>query len=105
MAAAGASAPACTRRIIATTVDARMVAVDAANGKPCEDFGEHGVVSLRPGMQNPNPELYFPTAAPTVVRDLIVVGGLVWDNQKVGEPSGVVRAFDVRSGALAWAWD
>ena len=104
-AAAGASAPACTRRIIATTVDARMVAVDAASGKPCEDFGEHGVVSLRPGMQNPNPELYFPTAAPTVVRDLIVVGGLVWDNQKVGEPSGVVRAFDVRSGALAWAWD
>jgi quinate dehydrogenase (quinone) len=50
-------------------------------------------------------ELYFPTAAPTVVRDLVIVGGLVWDNQKTGEPSGVVRAFDVRSGALVWAWD
>jgi quinate dehydrogenase (quinone) len=102
----GGGAPqACARRIIATTVDARIVAVDADSGKPCEDFGSHGVVSLRTGMANPNPELYFPTAAPTVVRDLIVVGGLVWDNQKVGEPSGVVRAFDVRSGALVWAWD
>ena len=96
---------ACTRRIIATTVDARIVAVDADTGKPCAGFGDHGAVSLRSGMDNPNPELYFPTAAPTVVRDLVVVGGLVWDNQKVGEPSGVVRAFDVRTGALAWAWD
>jgi quinate dehydrogenase (quinone) len=96
---------ACTRRIIATTVDARIVAVDAATGKSCADFGDHGAVSLQTGMDNPNPELYFPTAAPTVVRNLIVVGGLVWDNQKVGEPSGVVRAFDVRTGALVWAWD
>jgi quinate dehydrogenase (quinone) len=99
------SAPACTRRIIASTVDARLVAVDAATGKPCEDFGDHGIVKLQVGMDNPNPEYYFPTAAPTVVRDLVIVGGMVWDNKKVGEPSGVVRAFDVRTGALVWAWD
>lgn len=103
----GKSAPvaACTRRIIATTVDARLIAVDALTGEACTDFGDHGSVSLRIGMGSPDKELYFPTAAPTVVRDLVVVGGLVWDNQKTGEPSGVVRAFDVRTGALAWAWD
>jgi quinate dehydrogenase (quinone) len=98
-------APACIRRIISSTVDARLVAVDAATGKPCEDFGDHGIVNLQAGMDNPNPEYYFPTAAPTVVRDLVIVGGMVWDNLKVGEPSGVVRAFDVRTGALVWAWD
>lgn len=100
-----ASVPACVRRIIASTVDARLVAVDSATGRPCEDFGDHGIVNLQAGMDNPNSEYYFPTAAPTVVRDLVIVGGMVWDNRKVGEPSGVVRAFDVRTGALVWAWD
>ncbi|WP_238213751.1 membrane-bound PQQ-dependent dehydrogenase, glucose/quinate/shikimate family [Caballeronia novacaledonica] len=96
---------ACTRRIVSTTVDSRLIAVDAITGKACADFGVDGSVSLRTGMGNADPELYFPTAAPTVVRDLVVVGGLVWDNQKVGEPSGVVRAFNVHTGALVWAWD
>lgn len=97
--------PACSRRVISTTVDARIVAVDAETGKSCDDFGDHGSVSLRSGMGSADQELYFPTAAPTVVRNLIVVGGLVWDNQKTGEPSGVVRAFDVHTGKLVWAWD
>ncbi|MDF5890341.1 membrane-bound PQQ-dependent dehydrogenase, glucose/quinate/shikimate family [Pseudomonas syringae pv. syringae] len=96
---------ACTRRIISTTVDARLIAVDAATGKACTDFGDGGSVNLHVGMGKDNQDLYFPTAAPTVVRDLVVIGGLVWDNQKTGEPSGVVRAFDVRTGALVWAWD
>lgn len=96
---------ACTRRVISTTVDARMVAVDALTGAPCADFGDQGIVSLRMGMGEIKPGFYFPTAAPTVVRNLVVVGGLVWDNAEVGEPSGVVRAFDVRTGALVWAWD
>lgn len=97
--------PACTRRIIATTVDARLVAVDAMTGKPCADFGNNGEVNLYFGMGNVRKEFYFPTAAPTVTRNLAIVGGLVWDNQELGEPSGVIRAFDVHSGALVWAWD
>ncbi|WP_454869657.1 membrane-bound PQQ-dependent dehydrogenase, glucose/quinate/shikimate family [Pseudomonas putida] len=95
----------CMPRIIATTVDARIIAVDAMTGAPCTHFGDGGSVSLRVGMGEQNQELYFPTAAPTVVLNLVVVGGLVWDNQKVGEPSGVVRAFDAHTGALVWAWD
>jgi quinate dehydrogenase (quinone) len=103
--ASSISAAACIRRVISTTVDARMIAVDALTGKLCEEFGDHGVVNLRMGMGEIKPGFYFPTAAPTVVRNLVVVGGLVWDNAEVGEPSGVVRAFDVRTGALIWAWD
>jgi len=100
-----AGSAACSPRIIATTVDARLVTVDAKTGEACQGFGEQGSVSLRLRMGSPDQDLYFPTAAPTVVRNLVVVGGLVWDNQKTGEPSGVVRAFDARTGALAWAWD
>ncbi len=40
-----------------------------------------------------------------VVGDLFVVGGQVVDGKSTNEPSGVIRAFDVHSGALRWAWD
>ncbi len=96
---------ACARRIISTTVDARIVAVDAATGTPCKDFGDQGFVSLNPGLSGNQTGFYFPTAAPTIVKGMIVVGGLVWDNAQVGEPSGVVRAFNATTGALVWAWD
>ena len=47
----------------------------------------------------------FQTSPPGIVRGNAVVGGWVFDNQSVGEPSGVVRAFDALSGEFAWAWD
>ncbi|MGO7830572.1 hypothetical protein ACC690_38750, partial [Rhizobium johnstonii] len=34
-----------------------------------------------------------------------VVGGWVTDNQEVGEHSGVIRALNVVTGELEWAWD
>jgi quinate dehydrogenase (quinone) len=36
---------------------------------------------------------------------VVIVGGRVADNYSTGEPPGVVRAYDVRSGELVWAWD
>ena len=37
------------RRIIFGTYDGRLIALDAKTGKPCSDFGNHGVVNLRDG--------------------------------------------------------
>ena len=48
---------------------------------------------------------YLPTSSPLVAGNLVVVGGRVIDNMSTGEPPGVVRAYDVRNGALVWAWD
>ncbi|MCP1712855.1 quinate dehydrogenase (quinone) [Kerstersia gyiorum] len=97
---------ACEQRIYLTTADARMMALDASTGKPCEDFGEHGAISLRTGLGDFDPRFYFNNTGPLVIENgLIVVGARVKDNQAVGEPSGVVRGFDVRTGALIWAWD
>ena len=42
---------------------------------------------------------------PTVMGDRNLIGGWVADNQEIAEPSGVVRAFDVVTGQLVWAWD
>ena len=103
---AAPDAPAtCAQRIVMTTIDTRLIELDAATGKPCAGFGNNGTVDLKAGMGQVDPGYYFQTSAPTVVRDLIVVGGWVWDNVKMGEPSGVVRAFNANTGALVWAWD
>ncbi|MEG2734534.1 MAG: membrane-bound PQQ-dependent dehydrogenase, glucose/quinate/shikimate family [Hafnia sp.] len=95
----------CTSRIIATTIDARLLALDANTGETCSNFGDNGVVNLRKDMGEVKPGYYFQTSAPLVARDKVVIGGWVVDNQEVEEPSGVIRAFDVRSGKLIWAWD
>lgn len=41
----------CRRRIFESTQDARLVAVDAATGAGCSDFGKSGEVSLRGVLQ------------------------------------------------------
>ena len=103
--AAPSSAP-CRRRIVAATVDARLMELDAATGLPCEMFGDHGVVDLRVGLRNAPFEVgeYEETSPPLVVNDLVVVGSAVADNNRVDAASGEVRAYDVRTGAKRWTW-
>jgi quinate dehydrogenase (quinone) len=95
----------CAKRIINSTIDARLIALDALTGKLCADFGKNGVVDLKQGMGEVKPAYYFQTSAPIIGRGRILIGGWVVDNQETHEPSGVVRAFDARTGALSWAWD
>jgi len=102
----GRSVP-CRRRILIGTNDARLIALDAATGKPCADFGENGQIDLAKGMgvSKRNPGEYAVTSPPTVIKDLVITGAAINDNSRVHAPSGAVRAFDVRSGKLRWAWD
>lgn len=95
----------CPQRILTATTDARLIAVDALTGFRCAGFGTQGEVDLSIGMGNDPLAFNFQTSPPGIVRGNAVVGGWVWDNRSVGEPSGVVRAFDVLSGEFAWAWD
>ena len=95
----------CAERIVTATTDARMIAVDKNTGQPCSDFGDEGQISLLAGMGEVKPYYYFVTSPPTLASGVLVVGGWVADNQETNEPSGVVRAYDPRTGELAWAWD
>ncbi len=96
----------CRRRVLTNTVDARLIALDAATGRPCPDFGEAGTVDLNPGVgeQRWKGE-YQLTSGPTMAGDVVVVGSAVSDNTRTNAPSGVIRGFDVRTGARRWAWD
>jgi quinate dehydrogenase (quinone) len=95
----------CAQRIVLTTVDARMIQLDAKTGEPCAGFGNNGTVDLKQGMGEVKPMYYFQTSMPTVVKNLIIVGGWVFDGRSIDEPSGVVRAFSADTGELVWAWD
>jgi len=98
---------ACHRRLFVAPLDARLIALDAATGTPCADFGAHGVVHLEQGLSNA-PKYkgeYEITSPPAVVNGLVIVGSTVADNQRVDAPSGSVRAFDARTGAVRWTWD
>jgi quinoprotein glucose dehydrogenase len=97
----------CYHRIFAGTVDARLIALDAATGKPCTDFGDSGTVNLRIGLRNSPFEFaeYEITSPPAVIGDLVITGSAVGDNNRIDAASGEVRAYDARSGALRWTWD
>lgn len=104
-ATAAPATPLCARRIIATTINAQLIALDAATGQLCPTFGQGGIVNLAVGMGQVKPGYYFQTSTPTVAGDRIVIGGWVMDNRELNEPSGVVRAFSAETGELIWAWD
>ena len=95
----------CPERILSTTLDRRLIAVNVRDGSRCADFGVNGEVDLDRGMGGVDPGYYHVTSAPQIIRGKVVFGGWVTDGQYVGEPSGVVRAFDAVTGQFAWAWD
>ena len=99
------STQACSTRIFTGTIDSELIALDAKTGLACEDFGVRGRVALREGLGDAPPWEYYVTSPPLVIGDVVVVGALVSDNLRTDAPSGVVRAFDVHTGALRWAWD
>lgn len=95
----------CPERIIAPVLDARLMALNAKTGKPCQDFGTHGFVSLTQYLGHVPAGFHFVTSPPLVINDRVILGGWIYDNQATFEPSGAVRAFDPLSGKLIWAWD
>ncbi|HCU13182.1 MAG TPA: pyrroloquinoline quinone-dependent dehydrogenase [Gemmatimonadetes bacterium] len=97
----------CSLRVFVATIDTRLIALDAATGSPCADFGAGGTVGLRDGLRN-QPAFaseYEETSPPTVVDGVVVVGSAVADNNRTDAASGEVRGFDARTGALRWTFD
>jgi quinoprotein glucose dehydrogenase len=95
----------CHRRIYVATADGRLIALDAVGGFICRDFGNDGVVDMTAGMGLRQSGFASNTNGATVAGGLLILGQQVSDNQRRDAPSGVVRAYDARTGELRWAWD
>jgi len=95
----------CKRRVFTGTLDARLIALDAATGLPCEDFGSRGQIDLTTGMRIRDRADYLVTSPPAVHADVVVVGSSIGDNRATDVERGIVRGFDARTGAQRWVFD
>ena len=84
-------------RILFTFQD-QLIAVNALTGARIDGFGHQGAVDLRDGLGRDPSSVSVANVSPGVVyRDLIVMGS-------TGNTPGHIRAYDVRTGALAWTF-
>ncbi|MEM1093072.1 MAG: PQQ-binding-like beta-propeller repeat protein [Bacteroidota bacterium] len=86
------------------TAGAWLYAIDAATGILLEDFGTGGRVSLKTGLGTPEEtdDLFIVSNTPGVLYgDLLILGGRVHEGPGPSMP-GHIRAFNVRTGAMAW---
>lgn len=97
----------CHRTIFIATAQSQLIAVDAAVGTRCRAFGDDGFVDLREGLRIAPFEraAYSMTSPPLIVNDVVITGSSIGDNSRPDLPSGEVRGFDARTGALLWSWD
>ena len=84
----------------------RLIALDAATGRPVPGFGSAGEVDLTAGLPHAVNRLHYTNTSPPVVwRDLVILGNGVADRLTYkGDPRGDVQAFDARSGKPVWRW-
>jgi quinoprotein glucose dehydrogenase len=83
-----------------------LFALNARTGEPIAEFGSGGVVDVAKDIGS-RTKVYRWNAPPLVVRDVIVMGSAMVDQDSAtkqeGEP-GDVRAYDVRTGRLRWTF-
>ncbi len=102
----GPTDAACRAKLFMPTADGRVIALNPESGAVCTNFGGGtGQIDLWQRMPNLRPGAYYSTSPVVVTQRLVIVGGTVLDNASVKEQSGVIRAFDIDSGALVWNWD
>jgi quinoprotein glucose dehydrogenase len=95
----------CANRIFVGTLDARLIALDAASGRPCSEFGTGGQIDLTSNLRIRDRGDYGVTSPPAILGDTVVVGSSVGDNRATDVERGVIRAFDARTGAHRWSFD
>lgn len=79
-------------------------AIDARTGHTISSFGKGGGVDLKQGLdRDPSTiELVQSTTPGRIFGDLLILGSAT--NQGYGSAPGDIRAFDVRTGKLAWTF-
>ncbi|HMY76531.1 MAG TPA: PQQ-binding-like beta-propeller repeat protein, partial [Blastocatellia bacterium] len=80
-----------------------VYALDAATGKAIPSFGADGRIDLREGLRRDPQKISIAMTTPGVIyKDLLIVGGRL--SESLPSPPGDVRAYDVRTGKLRWAF-
>ena len=81
----------CGSKIFMPTADGRLLVMDTETGAPCPKFGGKGEIDLWADMPKRRPD----SASPIVLTKKLAIA----------RGAGVVRAFDIDTGAPVWNWD
>ncbi|MDO1513727.1 pyrroloquinoline quinone-dependent dehydrogenase [Maribacter confluentis] len=80
-----------------------LLAINAETGEPVASFGENGKVNLNIGVRDNPEEISVTLTTPgSIFKNLIIIGSRLPDFY--GAPPGYVRAYNVKTGELAWTF-
>jgi len=80
-----------------------VYAVDAATGKPFDDFGRGGRIDLHYDLgRDPKKQSVSLTTPGVIYKDLYIVGGRT--SEELPASLGDIRAYNVRTGKLRWTF-
>ena len=97
-----ASADHSDKRIIVGVMNF-VYALNAATGKPIPTFGSGGRIDLRDNLSRKDPDPFVSLTSPVVIyKDMFIAGGR--NSETLPAAPGDVRAFDVRTGKMRWAF-
>ena len=93
------------KRLFRSTLDGRLISIDAKTGKADPAFGEQGAVMLNRELWDRPVPVLGSTSPPIVVGDVIVVQVVpeVYAPNKESTP-GHIRGYDVRTGKRLWTF-
>ncbi|UAK25831.1 outer membrane protein assembly factor BamB family protein [Sphingomonas nostoxanthinifaciens] len=81
-----------------------LAALDPETGAPAPGFGHEGRIDLREGMGRDPATLPVFLTTPGVIFDDVIITGFRTGETQPAAP-GMVRAYDVRTGALRWRFN
>ncbi len=104
-------------RLLLSTGDGYLIALDPVTGEMLNGFGERGRVDLTAGLRRPLDRAMVNFSAPPLIcGDVVIIGNQVADGppgQTRGKqdprwrdnvPLGDIRGYDVRTGKLLWVF-
>jgi glucose dehydrogenase len=82
----------------------RLISINAKTGRLTPGFGNEGIVDLRAGVADHFPNGRYSMSTPgAIYKNLIITGAQLQEEPAKG-PAGDVRAWDLRTGRLAWTF-
>ena len=79
-----------------------LYSLDAKTGKPVAGFGVAGRIDLRDNLRPGAKEMVSISTPGIIYKDLLIVGSIT--SEALPTPPGDIRAYDVRTGKLRWAF-
>jgi len=91
-------------RILAGTSEGHLIALNAKTGKLIPDFGADGIVDMRVGVTEKFPKAPYRMSTPGAIYHNLIITGAQGKEDDPDGPAMDVRAWDVRTGRLAWTF-